>query len=569
MTSINLFGSFSKDVWDLKTIPNKKLNSLFLKSKKINSTLDFTSVKDEHAKKLLKEFFYVELITKEFKKDTYIRNYFAPYRNMINYLSRNSDFEKYKILLDPSMVDFRENTQFIDKIIHFEKEKNAMEIFDLDRWKMDNITISPYRKNNSSYVQYIYFKHYAVDENKDIIKKFIKNLLLLTDEHLSTIVDKKGVVESFEKSINKPFVEINRSDIEKYLINLKHLNNRTYVKKVSYIKNLLDYLLLNEIIAENFIYPTDYKKINHKQIKRFVEQTTIDQIYNHLEKLDYQTSTMFLLLNCNGMRISEICLLEKNCLSKTETGTYITFFQQKMNKYISNPISQELFKALEIQRKNIVNKFGHKEKFMFPLEKNKPYLSKRFIREMKEFCSQYKIIKDKGEIYKFKCHDFRHTFATNLINRNVPSHIIQRLLGHKSIEMTLTYIEIQDQRKKETYKNFINVNGNRKSLSGNTDVTDIQLEMQWLKKSMNLQALPNGMCALPIGLGSCPHANSCLTCEKYFRTSKEHLETHKNQLEKTREILKVSRENKWSRQIETNEKVERNLLNIIHSLEAE
>ena len=37
-----------------------------------------------------------------------------------------------------------------------------------------------------------------------------------------------------------------------------------------------------------------------------------------------------------------------------------------------------------------------------------------------------------------------HTFGTRLINMGVPQHVIQRLLGHASPQMTARYAELHD-----------------------------------------------------------------------------------------------------------------------------
>jgi len=41
-------------------------------------------------------------------------------------------------------------------------------------------------------------------------------------------------------------------------------------------------------------------------------------------------------------------------------------------------------------------------------------------------------------------HQFRHTFGTRLINSGVPQHVIQRLLGRASPDMTAVYARLHD-----------------------------------------------------------------------------------------------------------------------------
>ena len=90
-------------------------------------------------------------------------------------------------------------------------------------------------------------------------------------------------------------------------------------------------------------------------------------------------------------------------------------------------------------------------------------------------------------------------------------------------------------------------------------------DLQWFKKNINAQALPNGYCRLPVIAGPCPHANACLDCTN-FCTSKQFLNEHEEHLERTKEILDRAKQNQWQRQVETNERVKNRLEQIIHSL---
>jgi integrase len=48
----------------------------------------------------------------------------------------------------------------------------------------------------------------------------------------------------------------------------------------------------------------------------------------------------------------------------------------------------------------------------------------------------------KAEIKNFKFHDIRHCYATTLVQLNVPLHRVAKLLGHKSLAMTLRYAHL-------------------------------------------------------------------------------------------------------------------------------
>ncbi len=80
------------------------------------------------------------------------------------------------------------------------------------------------------------------------------------------------------------------------------------------------------------------------------------------------------------------------------------------------------------------------------------------------------------------------------------------------------------------------------------------------------QALPNGLCTLPLAQKGCPHANACLTCA-HFCSSKEFLPQHKMQLKQTEKIVEHTKANGWERIVEMNTTIANNLQLLITELE--
>jgi len=101
---------------------------------------------------------------------------------------------------------------------------------------------------------------------------------------------------------------------------------------------------------------------------------------------------------------------------------------------------------------------------------------------------------------------------------------------------------------------------------GEIKSSDELINAKWLKKNIMSQALPNGLCSLPLTQNRCPHANACLTCT-HFRTSKQYLDRHKTQLEETSNVIENAKQNGWQRIVEMNNEVACNLKSIINSLE--
>ncbi len=60
------------------------------------------------------------------------------------------------------------------------------------------------------------------------------------------------------------------------------------------------------------------------------------------------------------------------------------------------------------------------------------------------FCDDLKLKKD------VRTHTFRHSYATHLIEANVPVRHVQDYLGHKSLATTTLYLHLTTAGKKES-----------------------------------------------------------------------------------------------------------------------
>ncbi|HCF26048.1 MAG TPA: integrase, partial [Cyanobacteria bacterium UBA11049] len=194
-------------------------------------------------------------------------------------------------------------------------------------------------------------------------------------------------------------------------------------------------------------------------------------------------------------------------------------------------------------------------------------LKESFTGALNTLAERENICDSQGKVWHFHSHQFRHSIATKMVNAGVPTQVIQRFLGHASPDMTMRYAHLFDQTLKTEIAKYqskvVNIAGEIVETM-NPELDDADL--QWLKRNIQAQALPNGSCALPTVSQECPHANACLTCS-HFRTTIEFLDVHKEELKKTNKIIEKAQMNGWTRQVEMNEKNKRNLEKIINRLE--
>jgi site-specific recombinase XerD len=113
-------------------------------------------------------------------------------------------------------------------------------------------------------------------------------------------------------------------------------------------------------------------------------------------------------------------------------------------------------------------------------------------------------------------HQLRHTLATQAINRGMRLEAIAALLGHRSMEMTLTYARIGDRVVADEYAA---VNAQIDALYSQQLAVAETAPMARLRREAHARMLGNGLCTRPVEL-DCRMESACETCA-YFQTGVE------------------------------------------------
>ena len=119
-------------------------------------------------------------------------------------------------------------------------------------------------------------------------------------------------------------------------------------------------------------------------------------------------------------------------------------------------------------------------------------------------------------------HQLRHTLATQAINRGMRLEAIAALLGHRSMEMTLTYARIADRVVADEYEAVTAQIDALYAAAGPAAVLPADIEtaaMARLRQEAHARMLGNGLCTRPAQL-DCRMESACETCA-YFHTSVE------------------------------------------------
>ncbi len=61
-------------------------------------------------------------------------------------------------------------------------------------------------------------------------------------------------------------------------------------------------------------------------------------------------------------------------------------------------------------------------------------------------------VKKAGVTKKFSVHTLRHSYATHLLEQGVNVRVIQRYMGHKSLETTMRYLHLTRKGQEDAYE---------------------------------------------------------------------------------------------------------------------
>jgi len=277
-----------------------------------------------------------------------------------------------------------------------------------------------------------------------------------------------------------------------------------------------------------------------------------------------------ILIRC-GLRLSSALSLAFDCVVHDGQGApYLRYFNTKMKREAAVPIDDELEAAIGEQQHRILGRWPDGAPLLFPRERsnvsgNVPLGPGTYRRKLNCWLQACEIHDELGRPAHLTPHQWRHTFACRLINRDVPQEVVRVLLDHESHRMTSHYAKITDQTVRRHWQEAtkVNIKGERVCI----DPEGPLAQAQWAKTryGMSTQTLPNGYCGLPLQR-TCPHANACLTCP-VFLTGPEFLPELREQRRRTLTLIDVSERGGHARMVEMNQQVLTNLNQMINEVE--
>jgi site-specific recombinase XerD len=205
-----------------------------------------------------------------------------------------------------------------------------------------------------------------------------------------------------------------------------------------------------QVVKSFFAYCADYMsvrlKFNYQEIRRTkpvygrVTTFTPTQVSDVISQVANQQDRLIIaLLFETGMRIGELADLERSHVDGTKIMVRGKGLKDRL-VFMSVELSRAMQQHIQVLRAN--------EKVFQPLQHHSNHRNDRYttctlrMRIKKEF--------DKSG-YDMKPHQLRHSFAVNWLNRGGDIRSLQIILGHASIETTMSYLQLSDDHIKQSY----------------------------------------------------------------------------------------------------------------------
>ena len=254
----------------------------------------------------------------------------------------------------------------------------------------------------------------------------------------------------FKEKMDNFKLEVDKETLKGYI---RYLHNeykpKSAKRKLASVKAFFRYLVFEDIIEVN---PFEKIRVDYREPKtlpKTIDRRTISKIYKSIEKdlenseTQYQrTLNLRNLLAVNilistGIRVSELCNIKCEDINLRNRTILIEGKGKK----------ERMLHISSADTVHLIDKYlkcsNSKTLYLFQ-SMNGEKLDANSIRHLlKKYSMEAELSKN------LTPHQFRHTFATMLLEENVDIRIIQRILGHSSINTTAIYADVAQAKIKQ------------------------------------------------------------------------------------------------------------------------
>jgi len=565
------------DVWHFQD-KDLKENGIYVTRIKSGVFLDFSTFTDERLKNQAKYYCLYSLKEEKFSA-TYAYSRVKKRMKLLGEKFPYSGFEEADATWRYpdhcfSAEDARLWTAVVGGLIRFYKDFfDERDELDKDVWKALNIRgikISAAAKRQKSSMSFEEIPEYY----KASVKHYMKMLIYRRSWSFCTelLVYLRYFYKSFYgHGYTDGFQEkLSRKNIEEYLgwvaEDYGHKNATFRSKAVSCIRNYLDFIQLAEyevapekdmtrLIFDDDIPRRERQGDTFEKVKYIPEpvRDALDTAIDDIEPAEMKP--IYILLRETGWRGTDILNLRYDqCLDYIWNGKeeeYVPYLCDEITKtgipLHKIPVRQEvaeMVSALVAEAKARSTDDNNPDKYLFNTYEGKhkglPYSKPAFVSAVQALIEKKEIRAGDGNIYHFKTHALRHTRALEYTEQGMPIGIIQQILGHCSLQMTLHYAKVSEDMLYKKWSETERLNLFKPDVA--PPVPECQgkeeVRYEYIRKNLDAVKVPFGMCFKPTKIACKDQMQMCLECPSFCST-KDDLPEYESEIKRVEGHIKI------------------------------
>jgi len=556
--------------------------------------VDFESYKSQQLKVEMKYYLLWSMKEKHITSKGIFHNYGRAIQNIGKYLSNKEteSFDNLVVDLIPKNLKEIEHKAYLilyHKVVQFITDYyDELPEFEKDIWRANRISGVKQSAAEKRLRHSINFKEIP-KYYRNLVKRFMSRLIvrrswsyckemLFYIRYFFKAFYEHGYVDGF-------FKDLNRKDMETYLgwvaSDYVDKNSTFRSKAVSFIRQFIDYIQLAEYeqapekdinrLLFNDDIPRRERATDTMEKVKYIPEPVKEQLDASIQEMEpEEMCPVYILLRESGWRGTVILNLRYNsCLEyrwNEREKIYNPYLCGEITKtgipLLKIPIRQEvadMVKKLSNEASEISTEDNNPDHYLFNtyVGKNKglPYSKIAFSTAVKDLIEKKGILGGDGKLFHFKTHSLRHTRAMEYTEQEMPIGIIQQVLGHCSLQMTLHYSKVSDNMLYEKWKkteklNLLHLNGSPPS---ENEVKEEGLHYEFVRKNLDAVKVPFGVCFKPSKIPCRQQMNHCLECAN-FCTSSDNTAEYEAEIARVQTLLELSQKLGRDEWVEKNQK---------------
>lgn len=478
--------------------------------------------------------------------------------------------------LDESVCEApRKQYQVLRKqVIEFFKDfYDEREETEKDIWyalRIPGIKLSAALKREQPTLKYTEIPEYY----RAMVKRYMKRLIIRRSWSYcrETLMYIRYFFKAFYRNgYSDGFLEkLNRQDVENYLSwvagDYENRNATFRSKAVSFVRSWLDYIQIAEFpqapeqsierLMPDDDIPRRERAADTIEKVRYIPAPVIQQIDACIEQIEpAEMRPVYVLLRETGWRGTDVLNLRyDSCLQYIWNGKEnrsVPYLCGEITKVgipqLKDPVRDEVAEMVKLLAEEAASKSNaenNPDRYLFNCYEGKciglPFSKPAFTRAVQKMIYKNDIRDADGKLFHFKAHALRHTRAMEYAEQGMPIGIIQRLLGHCSLQMSLHYAKVSEDTMYQKWKSTERLDLFKPATPppGKTADKDRRIHYEKVRPNLDAVRVPFGVCFKPSRAGCRRQTEQCLECSSFCSTQ-ENIDEYDAEIVKVQAMIDI------------------------------